>query len=233
MSDDAASSAEPPETLDVAFVEDDRVTREGLVLLTNGTWGFRCVGSWGSVEEALQAATPTPPRVVLLDIDLPGVPGSQGVMRLRERFPETTFVMLTVYDGEEQVFESILNGASGYLLKSTPPARLLEGLQEAAHGGAPMTPVIATRVLGLLRAAPAARPAGRSRAPGQPEAIDLTDAQRRLLVLLAEGHGYRGAAQAMGISPNTVRNHVRAVYDKLHVHSKNEAVARALRDGLI
>jgi DNA-binding NarL/FixJ family response regulator len=229
---DVPASAEPP-ALDVAIVEDDRATREGLTLLANGTWGFRCVGSWGSVEEALQAAIPQPPRVVLLDIDLPGIPGSQGVKRLRERFPGATFVMLTVYDGEDQVFESILNGASGYLLKSTPPARLLEALKEAADGGAPMTPVIATRVLGLLRAAPPASPAAGALRSSRAGAIELTEPQRRLLLLLAEGHGYRGAAQAMGISPNTVRNHVRAVYDKLHVHSKNEAVARALRDGLI
>lgn len=211
--------------LQVAVVEDDRATREGLVALIGGTAGHRCVGAWGSVEEALHAPVAVAPRVVLLDIDLPGVPGSQGVPRLRERFPEATVVMLTVYDAEESVFESIVNGASGYLLKSTPPARLLEALAEAADGGAPMTPVIAGRVLAMLRA---------GSLPARPRAaIELTDAQRRLLALLAEGHGYRGAAEAMGISPNTVRNHVRAVYDKLHVHSKNAAVARALRDGLI
>lgn len=210
--------------LRVAIIEDDRATREGLALLTGGTQGYQCVGAWGSVEEALHAADGVEPRVVLLDIDLPGMPGTQGVLRLRRRFPAATFVMLTVYDGEDQVFEAILNGASGYLLKSTPPARLLDSLAEAAEGGAPMTPVVAARVLGLLRAAPA---------PTTHVAVELTDSQRQLLALLAEGHGYRGAAEAMGISPNTVRNHVRAVYDKLHVHSKNAAVARALRDGLI
>lgn len=218
-------TVEPAAALPVAVVEDDRATREGLAALIGGTPGHRCVGAWGSVEEALHAPVAIAPRVVLLDIDLPGVPGSQGVARLRERFPETTVVMLTVYDGEEAVFESIVHGASGYLLKSTPPARLLEALAEAADGGAPMTPVVAGRVLAMLRA---------GAAPARPRAaIDLTDAQRRLLALLADGHGYRGAAEAMGISPNTVRNHVRAVYEKLHVHSKNAAVARALRDGLI
>lgn len=217
-------SPEPAAPLPVAIVEDDRATREGLATLIGGTPGHRCVGAWGSVEEALHAPVAIEPRVVLLDIDLPGVPGSQGVVRVRERFPAATVVMLTVYDGEDAVFESIRNGASGYLLKSTPPARLLESLAEAADGGAPMTPVVAARVLGLLRAAPA---------PSTRVAVELTDSQRRLLALLAEGHGYRGAAEAMGISPNTVRNHVRAVYDKLHVHSKNAAVARAVRDGLI
>lgn len=217
-------SPEPAAPLPVAIVEDDRATREGLAALIGGTPGHRCVGAWGSVEEALHAPVAIAPRVVLLDIDLPGVPGSQGVVRVRERFPAATVVMLTVYDGEDAVFESIRNGASGYLLKSTPPARLLDSLAEAAEGGAPMTPVVAARVLGLLRAAPA---------PTTHVAVELTDSQRQLLALLAEGHGYRGAAEAMGISPNTVRNHVRAVYDKLHVHSKNAAVARALRDGLI
>jgi DNA-binding NarL/FixJ family response regulator len=212
------------ELLRVAIIEDDRATREGLALLTGGTPGYRCVGAWGSVEEALHAAAGVEPRVVLLDIDLPGLPGSEGVRRLRDRFPAATFVMLTVYDGEDQVFESILNGASGYLLKSTPPARLLEALREAADGGAPMTPIVARRLLEMVRrGAPEPR-----RSP-----VELTAAQRQLLVLLAEGNGYRGVAEAMGISPNTVRNHVRAVYEKLHVHSKNEADGRALRDRLI
>jgi DNA-binding NarL/FixJ family response regulator len=215
-------SAAPP--LAVAIVEDDRGTREGLAMLAGGTPGYRCVGSWGSVEEALHAAVASPPLVILLDIDLPGVPGSEGVAKLRERFPEATVVMLTVYDGEDQVFLSILNGASGYLLKSTPPARLLEAIGEAAAGGAPMTPIVARRVLGMLR--DGSPPPARS-------PVELTAPQKRLLELLADGHGYRAAAAEMGISPNTVRNHVRAVYDKLHVHSKNEAVARALRDGLI
>jgi DNA-binding NarL/FixJ family response regulator len=223
MSPSTKSGQHGDETLLVAIVEDDRATREGLAVLVGGTSGHRCVGAWGSVEEALHASVERAPRIVLLDIDLPGVPGSQGVAKLRERFPAATFVMLTVYDGEEAVFESILNGASGYLLKSTPPARLLEALHEAADGGAPMTPIVARRVLGMVRTG----------APKREPTVDLTDSQRRLLELLAEGNGYRGVAAAMGITPNTVRNHVRAVYEKLHVHSKNEAVARALRDGLI
>ena len=138
-------SPESAAPLPVAIVEDDRATREGLAALIGGTPGHRCVGAWGSVEEALHAPVAIAPRVVLLDIDLPGVPGSQGVVRVRERFPAATVVMLTVYDGEDAVFESIRNGASGYLLKSTPPARLLDSLAEAADGGAPMTPVVAAR----------------------------------------------------------------------------------------
>lgn len=221
---ESTHSAGSRDLLRVAIIEDDRATREGLALLTGGTQGYQCVGAWGSVEEALHAADGVEPRVVLLDIDLPGMPGTQGVLRLRRRFPAATFVMLTVYDGEDQVFEAILNGASGYLLKSTPPARLLEALREAADGGAPMTPIVARRLLEMVRrGAPEPR-----RSP-----VELTEAQRRLLVLLAEGNGYRGVAEAMGISPNTVRNHVRAVYEKLHVHSKNEAVGKALRDRLI
>ncbi len=217
-----SSASAPP--LAVAIVEDDRGTREGLAALVGGTAGYRCVGAFGSVEEALHAPVAAPPEVILLDIDLPGVPGSEGVARLLERFAGTTVVMLTVYDSEDQVFESILNGARGYLLKSTPPARLLEALREAAEGGAPMTPLVARRVLAMVRSTPR---------PQRPPAIELTQQQLRLLSLLAEGHGYRGVANAMGITPNTVRTHVRAVYEKLHVHSKNEAVARALRDGLI
>jgi DNA-binding NarL/FixJ family response regulator len=211
------------EPLRVAIVEDDRTTREALATLIDGTPGYRCVGRHGSVEEALRASWDGPTDVLLLDINLPGVSGSQGVRLLRERWPSTEVLMLTVYADEDKVFESICNGAVGYLLKKTPPARLLDAIREAASGGAPMSPEVARRVVMLFRRT----------APAGAETELLTPQELRLLQLLADGHSYKAAAARLDISVNTVRTYIRTVYDKLHVHTKSEAVSKALRRGLI
>jgi DNA-binding NarL/FixJ family response regulator len=214
------SSQEP---LRVAIVEDDVTTREGLATLIGGTPGYRCVGRYGSVEELLRKPLDRAADVVLLDINLPGISGAEGVRLVRERWASTDVLMLTVYSDEKKIFESICNGAVGYLLKKTPQARLIEAIQEAASGGAPMSPEIARKVVTLFRKAPAAeRPS---------EA--LTPQELRLLQLLADGRSYQAAAERLAISLNTVRSYVRNVYDKLHVHSKSEAVSKALRSGLI
>jgi DNA-binding NarL/FixJ family response regulator len=207
----------------VAIIEDDRGTREGLGLLINGTPGYACVGTFRSVEEALRSPTAKVPDVLLLDIHLPGMLGSDGIKLLKEKFDRVEIVMLTVYAEQDKVFESICNGACGYLLKETPPARLLEAIREAHEGGAPMTPEIARKVVTLFRKT------------GTPEKLDaqLTPQETRLLKLLAEGHSYGGAAAQLNVSVNTVRDHIRSIYEKLHVHSKSEAVGKALRNRLI
>jgi len=207
----------------VAIVEDDASLREGLGALVAGTAGFRLTGAFGSAEAAFGPLTAEPPDVVLLDIHLPGMLGSQAVRVLRERVPAAQVLMLTVYAEQDRVFESICNGACGYLLKKTPPARLLEAIREAHEGGAPMSPEIARKVVTLFRAT------HEPVAPGE----RLTPAELRLLRLLAEGHSYQSAGSELGITANTVRNYIRSIYDKLHVHSKSEAVAKALRRGLI
>ena len=143
MADDAS--------LAVAIVEDDRGTREGLAALIGGTPGFRCVGTYGSVEEALKGLAAAVPDVLLLDIHLPGLTGSEGVRLLRERYPRMQVLMLTVFAEEERIFESLCNGACGYLLKNTPPARLLEAIREAHQGGSPMSPDIARKVVVALQ----------------------------------------------------------------------------------
>jgi DNA-binding NarL/FixJ family response regulator len=212
-----------PEPLRVAIVEDDVTTRDGLAALIEGTPGYRCVGRYGSVEELLRRPLDRPANVLLLDVNLPGISGAEGVRLIRERWPSTDVLMLTVYADEDKIFESICNGAVGYLLKKTPPARLIDAIREAATGGAPMSPEIARKVVTLFRKTPAAeRPA---------EA--LTAQELRLLQLLADGHSYQAAAERLAISLNTVRSYIRNVYDKLHVHSKSEAVSKALRSGLI
>jgi DNA-binding NarL/FixJ family response regulator len=211
----------------VAIVEDDRSLREGLGLLINATAGFRCPRTFGSVEEALRALGTDVPDVLLLDIHLPGMLGSEGVRVFRDKFPQMQVLMLTVYAEQDKIFESICNGACGYLLKKTPPARLLDSIREAHEGGSPMSPEIARKVVTLFQKT--------GHLLGKPEQGDdqLTPQEVRLLQLLSDGHSYQSAAGQLNISVNTVRNYIRSVYDKLHVHSKNEAVSKALRSRII
>lgn len=210
-------------TLAVAIVEDDRGTREGLAALIGGTPGFRCVGAWASVEEALKRLGDPGPDVLLLDIHLPGVSGSEGVRLLRDRCPRTQVLMLTVFADEERIFESLCNGACGYLLKRTPPARLLESIVDAHSGGSPMSPDIARKVVVALR---------RQRPADKPEQA-LTPHEMRIVGMLAEGGSYQDVGDRLGITVNTVRNYIRRIYEKLHVHTKSEAVSKALRGRLI
>lgn len=207
----------------VAIVEDDERLREGLAMLIAGTTGYRLTGTYPSVEEALGYLAGDTPNVLLLDIHLPGMLGSDGVRLLCGRYPGMQVLMLTVFAEEEKVFDSICNGASGYLLKKTPPARLLEAIRETHEGGSPMSPEIARKVVTLFQ---------RTHEPADPGAR-LTPHEVRLLKLLAEGHSYQSAGHALGSSINTVRNYIRSIYEKLHVHSKSEAVTKALRSGLI
>lgn len=207
----------------VAIVEDDASLREGLGVLISGTPGYRLTGSYESVEEAMAPLARDTPDVLLLDINLPGMQGSQAVRPLRQKFQGMQVLMLTIFAEQDHIFESICNGASGYLLKKTPPARLLEAIREAHEGGAPMSPEIARKVVTLFQ---------QTRGPAEPHER-LTPHEVRLLKLLAEGHSYLSAGQELGCSINTVRNYIRSIYEKLHVHSKSEAVTRALRSGLI
>lgn len=220
-----ATELTQPKIIDVALVEDDATLAGGLRLLIDGAPGFRCANVYGSVEQALveMHKAQRGPDVLLLDIHLPGMLGSEGVRLVREQFPACEVVMLTVYTQEDRVFESICNGACGYLLKKTPPPQLLQAITEAAEGGAPMSPEIARKVVKLFRTV-------------QPPArVDhhLTAQETALLRWLSEGHSYESAAANMNVSVNTVRNYVRSVYEKLHVHSKSEAVSKAIKGGIL
>ncbi len=212
-----------PRTVRVTLIEDVREVRESLTLLINGTPGFACAHSYRSMEDALTGIDGSTVDVILTDIGLPGMGGVESTRVLRERFPAVPVLALTVYDDDDNVFNAICAGASGYLLKNTPPARLLESLREVADGGAPMSPEVARRVLGLFR---------RFRPPER-NPVNLTPQELTLLKLMVEGHHYKTAATEMRISINTVSFHLRHIYEKLEVHSKTEAVARALREGLI
>lgn len=212
------------ELISTGIVEDEPETREGLSFLLNSAPGFQCRHIYDSVEAALDHIDRDPPQVLLLDIGLPGVDGIEGVRLLRQRVPALAIVILTVFRDEDRVFRAICAGACGYLLKTTAPERILSAIREVTAGGAAMSPEIAGRVLDLLRKEPASWPAG----PG-----DLSPQERRLLKLLAEGHQNKTAAIELGISIHTVGFHLRSIYGKLHVHTRAEAVARALRDRLI
>ena len=207
----------------VVIVEDHREFREYLLALISGTEGFECLGSFRSVEEALPKLTSSVPDVMLIDIGLPGMSGIEGIRLFKERYPEILFLTLTIHDDDERIFDSLCAGASGYLLKKTQPSKLVESVKEAAQGGAPMSPEIARRVIKLFR---------EIRPPERAE-YNLTPHETRILKLLVEGHNYKTAATKLGVAPTTINFHLQNIYQKLQVHSKTEAVAKALRNRLI
>jgi DNA-binding NarL/FixJ family response regulator len=210
------------DSIRVAIIDDDRALVDGLRRIIDGAEGFICAGAFGSVEEALPALADTRPDVLLLDIQLPGMEGDQAIELISRTCPAVEILMLTVFSDRARVFTSICNGAHGYLLKSTPPAKLLDAIRSAQAGGSPLSPEIARQIVGLFQRTVSAQPA-----------VELTAQEQRLLSLLAEGYSYQTAADQMRVSVNTVRNYVRKIYEKLHVHSKSEAVSKALRRGVI
>jgi DNA-binding NarL/FixJ family response regulator len=213
-----------PESIGVAIVEDRPEIREGLAALLSGTPGFRCTGKYRSVEEALDRfGDGAPPTIALMDIHLPGMSGIEGIRRLKDLFPETVFLVLSVYDDDERIFDALCAGASGYLLKKTAPAKLLEALREAADGGGPLSPEVAQRVIQLFRDF---RPPERS-------SEELTPHEIRILRMLSEGHDYPSAAAELNVATSTVIYHMRQIFRKLRVHSKSEAVAKAMRTRLL
>ncbi len=217
------STSSSPAEVKVAIVEDQRKLREYLAVLIDGTEGFRCSGSFRSMEEALARIASDLPDVALVDIGLPGMDGIEGIRVLKERYPKLILLAHTIYDGDERIFDALCAGASGYLLKKTSPARLLESLREAVSGGAPMTPEIAHKVITLFR----------DFRPREEPDEALTPHELRLLEMLVEGHNYKTAAAELGVTTHTISFHLQRVYEKLHVHSKTEAVAKALRNRLI
>ena len=221
-----SGAARPSQPLNVMIVEDQRDVREGLTVLIHGTAGFRCTRSYRTMEEALRGmatVTDDRPDVILTDIGLPGMSGIDGIAALRKQFADLPILALTVYDSDDKVFDALCAGASGYLLKNTPPVRLLESLQEVAGGGAPMSPEVARRVVRLFR----------EFRPAKEATYHLTPQENELLKLLADGHHKKTAAYEMGISVNTISFHLKHIYEKLQVHSKTEAVAKALRERLV
>jgi DNA-binding NarL/FixJ family response regulator len=207
----------------VAIVEDQREIRDSLATLLDGTPGFHCSGSYRSMEAALGPLLNDPPDIALLDIGLPGMSGIDGVRRLAAVAPTISCLMLTVYEDDTRIFEALCAGACGYLLKKTLPARILDSLKEAVAGGAPMSPEVARRVITLFRDV---------RPPAQAD-YNLTPHEIRLLRLFADGYNYKTAAIELGVTVHTISFHLRRIYEKLQVHSKTQAVAKALSHRLL
>jgi DNA-binding NarL/FixJ family response regulator len=206
----------------VAIIDDDRALLDGLRTVIGATEGLICTGAFSSVEAALPAIGQNCPDVLLLDIELPGTPGDRAIATLRTACPSMRVLMLTVFSDRQRLFTCLCNGAHGYLLKTTAQAQLLQAIRAARDGGSPFSPEIAQHIVHLFQ-----------RTGRQTETAPLTPQEMRLLNLLAEGYSYQSAADQMNVSVNTVRNYIRSIYEKLHVHSKSEAVSKAMRLGLI
>jgi DNA-binding NarL/FixJ family response regulator len=203
--------------------EDNPQLREGLTMLINGSDGFEVLASFKNCNSVLQEVQEYKPDVILMDIDMPGTNGIEGLKKIRLVNNEVKILMLTVFDDNKNVFEAISNGANGYVLKKTPPAKLLEYIQEAQSGGAPMTSSIATQVLKMFS----------SIHNDKGEDYNLSEREKQVLSLLVNGYSYKMIASEMYIAIDTVRSHIKKIYEKLHVNSKSEAVAKAFKDKLV
>lgn len=202
--------------INVAIVEDEDEVREGLAMLINGSEGFRCVQRYSSAEKALPDTLKNKPDVVLMDINLPGMSGIECTRQLKARQRDLPIMVLTVYDDDEKIFESLKAGASGYLLKKTPPAKILEAIVELYNGGSPMSSRIARKVVQTFQAM----------GPSSEETENLSKREHEILFYLAKGYRYKEIAKALFISIETVRTHLRNIYEKLHVRSRSEAVLK-------
>ena len=224
MADDAQVKAETAKpVISVAVVEDHREYRDYLAALLNGTEALRCTATFRSMEAALEKINSDLPDVALVDIGLPGMTGVEGIQILKDRYPKILLLALTVYDDDERIFEALCAGASGYLLKKTQPAQLIESLKDVIAGGAPMSPEVARRVVRLFREI----------RPHEKADYHLTPHEIKILKLLMEGRSYRTVASELKVTPSTVSFHLQRIYEKLQVHSKTEAVAKALRNRVI
>ena len=209
----------------VTIVEDNTTIREGLAALINGTEGYLCVGAFNSCEKFFGELPKLEIDVALMDIGLPGMNGIEGVKKLKEVRPEISAVMLTIYEDNKVVFDALCAGACGYLVKKTPPVRLLEAIKEVHEGGSPMSSNIARQVINLFQQT-------QSKKQSKSES-NLSDREKDVLNNLAEGNNYQEIAEKLFISVDTVRHHIRNIYKKLHVHSQSQAVSKAIRRGLI
>jgi DNA-binding NarL/FixJ family response regulator len=205
----------------VSIVDDEVDLRENIAGYVDSAKGFRCLGVHGSAEEALENIPKEKPDVVLMDINMGGMNGIECVRLLKPKLPDTQIVMLTVFDDTEKIFSALAAGASGYLLKRLAPAKLLEAIREVHEGGSPMSAPIARKVVRSLQPVLSAPPAD--------AAIALSPREREVLDGLAEGQAYKQIADKLGVSIHTVRNYIRRIYEKLHVCSRTEAVAKYLR----
>lgn len=207
----------------VAIFDDNRILREGLFQLIDGSEGFQCVGAFANCDHLLRDLKESKPDVVLMDIEMPGLSGIEAVKILKENFPETKVLMETIFEDNNKIFGSICNGAEGYILKNTPPALILSAIKEIYEGGAPMTPSVASKVLKMFKI----------NSSSLNESFDLTDREKEILKSLVEGMSYKMIAATYAISIDTVSGHIKNIYKKLQVHSKSEAVVKAIKGKIV
>jgi DNA-binding NarL/FixJ family response regulator len=206
------------ETITVSIVEDDDEIRESLALLISGTPGFECLTTYEDCESSIDGIIEELPDVVLMDIGLPGMSGIEGIKLLKQKLPELDILVISIRENDKTVFDALCNGASGYLIKETPPARILEAIREVKNGGAPMSTQIARMVVNSFKITPS---------------DSLTQRETEVLSQLCKGMSYKMIADALFISEETVRRHIKSIYRKLEVHSKSEAVAKAIKEKLV
>ena len=208
----------------VAIYDDNKALCESLSQLIESDPDFELCGVFNNPLNILENISKNKPDVILMDIDMPGMTGIEAVALVHKKFPEIKVLMQTVFDDDEKVFNSICSGAVGYLLKKTKPLQMLEGIKEASKGGAPMTPSIATKVLKMFR---------QYSPPPTDEKINLSEREKEVLGSLTKGQSYKMIAAGCNLSIDTVRFHIKNIYEKLHVHSMTEAVIKALKEKLI
>ena len=208
----------------VTIFDDNKNLLESLYQLINGSPGFVCVGAYPNCNQLVDDIKESRPDVVLMDIEMPGLSGIEAVSVLKTHFPDVKILMETIFEDDEKVFGAICNGAEGYILKNTTPVQILESIKEVYEGGAPMTPSIAFKVLKMFRA---------NSGTSKKESFLLTDREKEVLACLVKGMSYKLIAQDCFISVDTVRSHIKNIYEKLQVHSKSEAVIKAIRRNIV
>ena len=208
----------------IIIVEDNKTIREGLTVLINATDGLQCVRNYSNCEDMLTEINQVNPDLILMDIGLPGMSGIDGIKRLKLILPDILIIMLSVYEDDDNIFDALCAGACGYLIKKTPPARLIEAIVEAYNGGSPMSANIARRVVSFFN---------KNVQKITDTDISLSEREIEVLSSLSHGNSYKSIADSLYISLDTVRYYIRNIYKKLHVHSQSEAVAKAMKSGWI
>ena len=209
----------------IAIFEDNKLLRESLQQLINNEEGLACTGAFADANSLIRNMDMANPDVVMMDIDMPGISGIEAVHTIKQKYPQVQILMQTVFDENDKIFAAICAGASGYILKKTSPQKMIEAIYETYNGGAPMTASVAIKVLQMFRL--------QIPADTKKEFIDLSGREKEILSLLVKGKSYKTISTECFISIDTVSTHVRHIYEKLHVHSKSEAVAKAINQKLI
>ena len=211
--------------INVAIVEDNDTIREGLSALVNGTTGYKSVGAYRDCESFLAKLETLDVNVVLMDIALPGMNGIEGVKEAKKLKSDIDILMLTIYEDSEKVFDALCAGACGYLVKKTPPSKLLEAIKDVYEGGSPMSSQIARQVITAFKESKDVK--------DESPDYKLSSREKEVITLLASGNNYQQIADQLFISVDTVRHHIKNIYKKLHVHTQSEAVAKAIRKKII